>query len=147
MIRLATVDDIEAVLRLGRQMHAEGAFRSVALDEDKVRDMIGRCIAHGFACVNEGREGVDGLLLGHVAEFWYSRATCASDLAFYVRPDRRGSIAAVRLIQAFVAWGRDAGAAKVVIAQSSGVRVEEATHLLTGMGFAYRGGVFEWEIL
>ncbi len=127
-------------------MHAEGAFCAVALDEDKVRDTIGMCIARGFACVNEGRAGVDGVLLGRVAEFWYSRATCAADLAFYVRPDRRGSIAAVRLIQAFVAWAREVGAAKVMIAQSSGVRVEETTHLLTGMGFAYRGGVFEWEI-
>jgi hypothetical protein len=70
----------------------------------------------------------------------------ATDLAFFVRPDRRGSIGAVRLVQDFVAWARGAGAAEVCIAQSSGVRMDEAHRLMTGMKFDHRGGVFKWRL-
>lgn len=146
MIKPATFQDVDAIIALGRQMHAEGAFSIVNFVEKKVRTAIERCIVSGFVYVNVGADGVDGFLIGHASEYWFSHDHIASDLAFYVRPDRRGGIAAVRLIQAFVTWGREHGVREVAISQSSGVRVEEMTHLLTGMGFRYLGGVFKWEI-
>jgi GNAT superfamily N-acetyltransferase len=88
------------------------------LDEDKVRATFERLIAEHFLAVNDGPEGIDGGLAGMLTEFWFSRERLACDLAFFVRPSRRGSIAAVRLVQAFVAWARERGAAEVSISQS-----------------------------
>jgi GNAT superfamily N-acetyltransferase len=144
VIRPATLADMDALIALGRQMHAEGTFRHVVLDEDKVRATFERLIAEHFLAVNDGPEGIDGGLAGMLTEFWFSRERLACDLAFFVRPSRRGSIAAVRLVQAFVAWAQEQGAAEVSISQSSGVRIEETNRLLTGMGFAYVGGVYKW---
>lgn len=144
MIRAATLTDMDALLALGRQMHAEGDFRRHALDEAKVRKTFQRLMASHFLAVNDGPEGIDGGLAGAISEFWFSRELVASDLAFFVRPNRRGSIAAVRLVQSFVAWAKDRGAAEVSISQSSGVRIEETSRLLTGMGFIYVGGVYKW---
>jgi GNAT superfamily N-acetyltransferase len=127
-------------------MHAEGYFRHVEFNEGKVRAMLVHCLLHGFIGVSDGPDGLNGFLIGHAAELWYSSAKCATDLAFFVRPDRRGSIAAVRLVQDFVAWAREAGAAEVCISQSSGVRIEETHHLLTGMKFDHLGGVFKWRL-
>lgn len=146
MIRVATANDIEALMCLGRQMHAEGAFNVHPMDEEKVRLAMLSCIESGFAAANHGLEGIDAMLLGHVAELWYSRARCAADVLFYVRPDRRGSIAAVRLVQEFVQWAQWAGAQEVQIASSSGVRVEELHRMMTGMSFAHVGGVYKWRV-
>lgn len=146
MIRLATREDIPVLLTLGRQMHSEGLLRTITLDEAKVEATLLYCIGEGFLQVNEGREGVDGVLAGHIAEFWFSHEKLASDLALFVRPNRRGSIAAVRLVQAFVAWGMEKAVREICLSQSTGVRVEEFAHLLTGMGFAHVGGVFKWRL-
>lgn len=146
MIRTAAPHDIEALMGLGRQMHAEGAFNVHAMDEQKVRQAMLHCIDKQFASVSAGPDGLDGMLLGQASELWYSRAKCASDVLFYVRPDRRGSITAVRLVQAFVEWAHWTGAAEVQIAQSSGVRVEELHRLMTGMSFGHVGGVYKWRI-
>lgn len=131
---------------LGRQMHAEGYFRHVPFDEAKVRAALEHCLAEQFIAVSDGPDGLTGFLIGHVSALWYSPATVASDLAFYVRPDRRGSIAALRLVQEFIAWAKEAGAAEVCIAQSSGVRIEETHRLLTGIGLDYVGGVYKWRL-
>lgn len=146
MIRPATLEDLDAVIRLGRQMHAEGAFSIVRFDEFKVRAQLERCLVEGFLHISVGPDGVNGFLIGEASEYWFSRDLLAHDLAFYVRPDRRGGIAAVRLVQAFVSWARERGAREVCIAGSSGVRVEELTRLMTGMFFRHVGGVFKWEI-
>lgn len=132
------------MLTLGRQMHSEGAFRHMALDEAKVRSTLLACIGEGFLAVNEGRGGVDGGLAGMLTEPWFSHDLIAADVCFFVRPDRRGSITAVRLVQEFTAWARMRGAKEVSIAQSSGVRLEETNRFLTGMGFTYVGGVYKW---
>lgn len=131
---------------LTRQMHAEGLFKHAPLDEAKVRATFARLIDHGFLVVNHGSEGVDAMFGGQISEFWYSSERLASDLIFFVRPGRRGGFAAVRLIQAFVSWGQENHASEICIAQSSGVRVEQFAHLMTGMGFDHVGGVFKWRL-
>lgn len=146
MIRLATDADIPALLALGRQMHAEGVFNHFELDEDKVEIVFRHCIEKAFFAVSESAEGIDGMFAGHIAELWWTRRRCASDAVFFVRPNRRGGIAAVRLIQRFVAWAREQGADVVNISQSSGVRLEEMHRLMTGMSFSYDGGVYQWRI-
>lgn len=133
-------------MALGRQMHAEGHFQHVTLDEGKVRRAFEALIRDQFCVVHEGPDGLDGGFAGHIGEFWFSRALMASDVAFFVRPNRRGSLAAVRLVQAFVSWAAERGAAEVSIVQSSAVRIEETARLLTGMGFSYVGGCYKWRI-
>ena len=144
MIRAASQLDLDSLMGLTRQMHAEGEFHSAPLAEPKVRAIFSRLITGGFLMVNDGAEGVDAMLAGMVSEQWYSTARVASDVIFFVRPTKRGGFAAVRLIQAFVAWGKEQGAAEINIAQSSGVRVTEFAHLMSGMGFDHAGGVFKW---
>jgi GNAT superfamily N-acetyltransferase len=145
-IRRATAADLEPIIALGRQMHAEGYFRNVDFAEAKVRAALEHCLASGYIAVSAGADGIEGFLIGFVSELWYSSAKVASDLAFFVRPNRRGSITAVRLIQDFVAWAKEQGAAEVTIVQSSGVRLEETARLFNGMRFDYRGGVFTWRL-
>lgn len=135
-----------ALLALGRQMHAEGVFRHFELAEDKVEATFRHCIEQEFFAVAESAEGIEGMFAGHIAELWWTRRRCASDAVFFVRPNRRGGIAAVRLIQGFVAWARGCQADVVNISQSSGVRLEEMHRLMTGMGFSYDGGVYQWRL-
>lgn len=125
-------------------MHSEGFFRHVDLAEDRVEAVFRHCMAEEFFVVSEGADGIDGMFAGHIGEFWFSRETCASDIVFFVRPTRRGGLAAVRMIQEFVAWARVRRAAEVSISQSSGVRLEETQRLFTGMGFTYVGGIYKW---
>jgi GNAT superfamily N-acetyltransferase len=144
MIRTSTPSDFPAVLGLGRQMHLEGVFRHVLMDDDKVMAALTACHADGFFFVSAGRDGIDGFLFGLLSELWYSRETVAFDLAFFVQPTRRGGLAAVRLVQEVVAWAKARAASEVSISQSSGVRLEETNRLFTGMGFTYVGGVYKW---
>lgn len=146
-IRQATIDDLGAIIALGKQMHAEsGRFGVLAFDEQKVRDRFANLVANdnAFVLVCEQEDGeIVGGFAGYVAEHWYSTDKAAQDLALFVRPDRRGGIAAARMVKAFIAWAKERGALQIVLGISTGVRVEETAALYRSIGLKQFGYLYE----
>ena len=53
---------------------------------------------------------LEGGMVGAASEHWACDALVAFDIALFVLPDRRGGIAAARLLKAFAAWCKEQGA-------------------------------------
>lgn len=148
MIRPATLIDVPRLVELAEQMHGESRFASLAFDADKMAATLA-ALAGGAGCllVAEHDGQIIGGFAGWCAEHFFSREKTAGDFGLFVQPDRRGGIAAARLLQAFVAWAREQGVADQWIQAgiTTGVHIEATTRLYRSIGFAPIGTVFEFQ--
>lgn len=147
MIRPATHDDIERLVELGEQMHAESRFAKLSFDHDKVRNLFAHLIESpdGLLIVAD----VDGLIIGgfagYVVEHYFALTKVASDFGLFVAPEHRGGMTAPRLMRAYVEWAKEQGAVMVQAGITTGVHVNETARLYQKLGFKQAGLLFELE--
>jgi GNAT superfamily N-acetyltransferase len=148
MIRPATLIDVPAMLALGEAMHDESPrFAALPWNGAKVRAMIEHLIARpeGLALVAEHDGALVGGFLGFAAPHFASDALVSCDLALYVAQDRRGGIAAARLLRGYVAWAQARGVALIQLGVTTGVNVEATSRLFASVGFVPAGNLFEFK--
>ena len=146
MIRKATAHDVPALIAIGKEMHAESWYAYLDFDADKLATVLLRLIDTGFLEVSERDGEIDGGMAGIISEMWFCRELIASDLALFVRPGKRGSIAAARLVERFVGWARWKGAVEVNLGISTGVRKEETGRLYEAFGCTHVGGIYKLRV-
>lgn len=147
MIRPATIADVPAMLALGQQMHDESRFDVLRWSARKVEALLHTCIASedALALVAERDGAVIGGFIGFVGEHWCSEDRVAYDMALYIRSDRRGSIAGVRLLVAYREWAQSRGAVQITCGITTGVTLEATTRLYQAAGFVHVGHLFEYQ--
>ena len=136
---------LPAVLELLRAMHRESEMRAIPVDVPKLTMVIERCISRDDHCClvyRNARAELLGVLIGHANEHFFSRQKGVWDLAFYVRPEMRGSIVAHRLWRAFRDWAVSVGANELWMGTGAGISVERADRFLTGLGMRRAGGIY-----
>jgi GNAT superfamily N-acetyltransferase len=137
--------DRNQLLNLCRQMHAESRYAFLPFDVAKVNLVLDlymqekrqRC---ALAAVIGDR--VVGAVAGYVTEYAFCSELVASDQIVYVIPRSRGTLAAVRLIEAFRVWARDQGARELVLGITTGVDARRTGELFEKLGFEFAGGNF-----
>lgn len=147
MIRTATYDDVPALLALGEAMHTESRYAALPWDAAKVSALIESLIESpdGLAMVAVRDGEIVGGFLGSIDEHYFSRARVACDYALFVRPDRRGGLLAIQLLEAYVGWAKVSGAALIQAGITTGVNVDAASRLFAVAGFAGIGPLFEYQ--
>lgn len=136
-IRDAEIEDIKALVELGEDMHAESPrFSPYRYLQEKLFDLTYNLIESpdGIVLVAEDGEQMVGMMLGFTTEFFFSDAKYASDIVLYVVPEKRGSSAAVRLVNEFRMQARERGAAEFVPGTSTGVEPERTKKFYEAMG-------------
>lgn len=144
-LRMATVDDLPAIVMLGRVMHQESSFAPMNYDMDRVKETISDLINKSqFVVVAEDKNGkVIGGMVGMVTQSWFGRDMVANDLALFVASDARGGVAAIKMMKAFVHWAKLAGAKQIRPGVTTGhARAEK---LFERLGFARCGASFVME--
>lgn len=141
-LRMATVDDLPAIVVLGRVMHQESSFAPMDYDVDRVKETISDLMNKSqFVVVAEDTNGeVIGGMAGMVTQSWFGNDMVANDLALFIHPDHRGGLMVVRLVKAFVHWAKLAGAKQIRPGVVSGNRTAEA--LYDRLGFTRCGATF-----
>lgn len=138
-IRLAAQPDVNLVLQLGTQMHAESRFRVHPMNPRKSRASIEKLLANplnGCILLAESESGLTvGMLAGYVIDYFFSDALVAQDSYFYVTPSFRGSSAALKLLIAFRRWAENRNAAELCINMSVDVEPERFNQFMTRMSF------------
>lgn len=146
-IRAATLEDIPAIVELGRRMHAESPrFSKLQYAPDKVEATFTIALTDHryFTLVKVEEDGeIIGGFAGFMAPHWCSYDEVAQDLAVFVRPDRRGGMLAARMVKAFVYWADSRGAKLIALGISTGVMVEETARLYKSLGLKQFGYLFE----
>lgn len=145
-IRLATKEDLKAIVEMGRVMAAESRFAPYGFNHAKstqvVETMIGNpSMACMLVAVRADGEMV-GVLAGYITEFFFCDAKVAQDRWFYVYKQHRGSPAAVKLLLAFRRWAENRGAHELNLNMSVAIDMGRFNRLMTRMGFSVVGSNF-----
>jgi GNAT superfamily N-acetyltransferase len=137
VIRGASLDDVDELLRLGRQMHAESEM-PYAFNAGKLRGLIERMLVQphlGIVLVAERDGAIIGFMGGMVAPHFFSDAMVATDFALYVEPEHRGGMTGASLIKAFEKRAFQLGAWECCPGVSVDINAEQAVELYERLGY------------
>lgn len=98
-VRMANRADEEAIMALCRMLHEEnGQF---SMSDAKVRDALQQAFDRlgGVIGVIDGHDGLEGVILLHIGQLWYSDDWMLEEMFNFVHPEHRRSSHAKRLIQ------------------------------------------------
>lgn len=141
-VRAATQDDIQWIVALGADMQQESPrFSQLGYDRKKVASLLQTLIDanDGLVLVVDTPSGVVGMLMGFVAEQFFSNAVTAQELVVYVAPEHRGGTAAMRMVKTFEAWAFDHGAQEIVLGVSTEVDASRTAGLYQRLGYQPSG--------
>ncbi|MEM9436927.1 MAG: GNAT family N-acetyltransferase [Pseudomonadota bacterium] len=145
VIRAATLRDVDALVDLGRAMHAASRYAVYEYDAARAAAFARDFALDGrrTACIVSEQDGtISGMIAGEISSLMFSSLKVATDVIFYVAPERRGSTDALRLVRALLQWAKDQGAVEASFATSTGVEVTRTARLYGRFGFRRVGAVF-----
>ena len=131
------------VLELAREMHAESVSqRNFPLNEEKLLQQL--ALSQTMQDTIYVRLALlDGVVLGGffgiISTTFFSDAPAAKDMAWFIRKDRRGSLAAIKLLADFEQWGLDRGVLDFYLGQTTGVQIEATMKLYEHLGYEVVG--------
>lgn len=144
-IRIVPYDPayLESGLEVARGIHAHSIYRTLPLDETKLIRQLGSSGTE-FApdryfrlAVRAG--SVLGGFYGCVMRAFFCDELLAKDMGWWVRPEARGSAAAVLLLIDFERWAIERGARVCTIGQSGIENIERTGKLFMHCGYQFTG--------
>jgi len=138
-IRVATLDDLPRILELGEQLHKESPrWSRLSFNRAKAAHFLAHLIleANGVVFVAEQQGLVVGGIAGMASPHWSSDDIVAQEVSFFMAPEARGNMVAVRLIGALRAWGELRGAKWLQAGTSTGIDPERTAGLYEALGFS-----------
>jgi hypothetical protein len=147
--RPATIGDLDSLLLLGKNLHAESIFQKIPIDANKLKSFMvafvagssNICIVHENAAAT-----IDGMLLGYVKPYFFSNELGAWDVALYVRPERRGTMIAFQLWRAYKRRATELRARTLWSGTSAGIAPDRTRRFFTGMGMVEVGALYRMSL-
>lgn len=141
MIRLATVDDIPEIVRIGELMAEEGRYSHIKYNHDKVSRLAYHYITsdRNLLSLSEIDGEIAGFFWGYVSEFNFSNSLMAGEEFWYMLPERRGCRDGIELIKHFAEWAEPFGVVELSAGISLGVNNDKAGRVLMALGFNRSG--------
>jgi GNAT superfamily N-acetyltransferase len=140
MIRQGTVDDIPRIIEMGRHLCDSTSYKHITMSPERVRVTCETMITHGFFIVAEKDGEVIGAMLGDVFQPWYSEDKLGIDYTFWIEPEHRNGLLAVKMMKAFETWCISMGAKQ--IRPGIGTGDKGAERLYSAMGYKPMGHWF-----
>lgn len=135
-VRLLMPGDFNEMLSLTR-MQVEETLPHLDFRPDLVEQTMVQSVTSGdpLALVYEGPGGdITGFLVARIYEYTFSSGHFVSQEVIYVRPDKRGTRAAVELLREYIRWGRETGAREILFGVSNGHNPERTARLFEKLG-------------
>ena len=133
-----TEGDISKCIELGYAMHQESYFKNFEYNNNKLTNLLTAMVSNpqkfcGLVAEKDGE--VIGLFIGLSDEHWFGTNTMSCDLAFYVIPSERGSMAGIKLIKAYEEWARSIGVSEIILGIYTGINADRTSSLLQRLGY------------
>ena len=145
-IRFAQKEDVPEVLDMCKALFAESRFRHYAFSDAKVIAAIESMLVNEpAACILLAQRSdgdLAGMLAGYATEFFFCTGVVVQDRLFYVKPEYRGSPAAIKLLLAFRQWAEQRSADELCINMSVAIDMARFNKLMTHLGFKCSGSNF-----
>ena len=138
LVRLALETDEDVCVELAR-LQTEETLPHIPFHEPTARRTFARYLATAsptiFVCEDDDRRIV-GFLIAYINDYAFSTGHFVNQEVIYVRPEKRGTRAAARLIRAFNEWADRLNPREVFAGVANGIKVERTTRFLEKFGFA-----------
>lgn len=146
IVRTAEAGDLPAIIGMAGQFHAESpVYRDQPFDPIKVHRLVSTAIGDddwlALVAFASGGELV-GMGLFFALESYFGPSIEVGDLAFYVAPSRRGSLAAAGIMERLVQWSIEKDAHCVDLGVNTGINTDKAGQFFEHCGFAKKGLLF-----
>ena len=142
LIRAALMDEIEAIIELGKRGHVASENAQYEFDEGKTKLLLATLIAGKRTCVFVAVEGdkIVGLLLGQEDSYPYCKMRYATDISLYAEVPGSGR----KLLKKFEEWAFEERKVDQLIMGVSygGKSVKSASSLYSKLGFEPVGGIY-----
>lgn len=140
-----TLNDIAPLVELGRLCHVESRFARLPYDGQRVAQRFAHMIeiplsTTFFVAAHDASGQLHGLMIGSIDEYFFCRERIASSVFLLVHPERRGGLAAIKMVMAFRAWAHARAATEVYIGVASGVTMQRTGRFLSKLGLQLSGG-------
>jgi len=145
-MKIATKEDIPAIVEIAGRMHGEGQYKNIPFDPKMYAAFLDIVLFQNTTAVcflSVADDIVVGGIIGQVGNFPFSEELRAVDLGFYVVPEYRGTSTALRLLKMYENWAEGMGVApeRVYMASSNG---HHKTHVFfEKMGYNLTGGLYQ----
>jgi GNAT superfamily N-acetyltransferase len=119
MLRLATKEDRGEVLRMARAFHKASPYSGITFSEDVCSALFDQYILGdktGLIIILSVDKDPYGMVIGHCATPPFSTEKVASEIAWWVDEDHRGSRDSVLLLKAYEDWALRVGASMCQVA-------------------------------
>lgn len=127
-LRLAVLDDIPTLLRFAKHFHSASKYKTMKFDPFKgekfLRDIISGKLMDGVVLVALDKDKPIGFLVGMANEPVFSSVKIATELGWWIEPDKRMTKASVLIYKAYEDWALRIGCDYVHGAYLPGVSPE-----------------------
>lgn len=134
------------IVELGEVFMKEGRFQDHTYNPDGVWRILNATVRFPdrFFCAYD--EKFRGLALMGISEHYFSTYKWATDFAFFVVPEHRGSTLAIRLLKEAEKWAKENGASEITILHNTGINTDTAGKFFNGFGYETKGHIFTKEL-
>lgn len=146
IVRRAELGDLPDIIELARGFHEESPHHNfLPFDPGAVYQLVTTAIGNDdwlpvVAYASGG--ALVGMGLFFALPTFFGPALEAGDLAFYVRPDRRGSVAAGGIMRELMRWASAKGVRVIRQGVNTGIAEATAERFFEGSGFSRAGSIW-----
>lgn len=112
-LRLATKEDYPHLIRMARRFHEASPYSDLEFSEEQSRAVFDKYLNSNkteiVIILSEDTDGPTGMIIGAAASLPFSKDKVASELAWWVDEDKRGSKDSLMLFKAYQDWARRVG--------------------------------------
>jgi len=120
MIRPMVTGDLNKVVTLAKEMHAEGNYKDIPFHTEQFVSTISGCMRNGFAWVGEKDGKVVAGFLADISEYIFSKEKITCDYGIFTSKEYRKTRLALQLIKKYIEWAKSQGVREISIGVSNG---------------------------
>ena len=148
-IRGLEESDSDQIVELAKSLHNKSYYNFLTFSEDKIRALIKTTIAmpDGTICyVAEEHGKIIGFICGYLIMYASTNDFFTQDLSLYVTPDRRGTVAAKRLIKYLECWAEMKGCKELALSITSDINIKSTGKFYKLLGFSDVGRIYRKQL-
>ena len=140
-IRGLKESDSDQIVELAKSEHNESYYNFLTFSEDKIRALDGT-----ICYVAEEHGKIIGFICGYLIMYISTNDFFTQDLTIYVTPDKRGTLAAKKLIKYLECWAEMKGCKELALSITSNINTERTGKFYKLLGFSDVGRIYRKQL-
>lgn len=150
-IRFANEDDVDQLVEYWINTDLHNVYRSLSFNADKLRNTFNKIIkdqskAYCLFVSDDEAGKAHGYLVGQIDSFYFSDDIVAKVIFYWVHPNARYTMSAVKLLASFKQWSKNRKATQIIMGITSQEHLAATDKMMKKMGAQFVGGNYVFEI-